>query len=509
MSLNYQPAPRLSEIVRQVQKSLVHIRTDSGSGSGFVIDSAGYIITNAHVVSEHSSVEVEFVDGHKVIGVVLGRDEEIDLACVLVPHVRELVPISTADSDAEQVGEDVVAMGYPLGDMLKGEPTATRGIISAKRLGYLQTDASINPGNSGGPLVNVYGCVIGVNTWGIDRVGEHNIQGVGFAIPINIVMGRLGFLVGGGVVTKQDGEDRTTESREWSTHHFGEAGFSITLPQWWNILDSDQASASFSDGDSLFRISMLDSDIPLRDHAVSIRDIFLESARNWPRNHVTPLQRFKRNSWSFSYYGEVREGTDSIVGHTIVTEIDSNGDEYRPVLAQFRIPKDSPDGDLGLDEIQRLFLEGLVGWAFFHGEEPGHEWSINVGPGWSADEYNDYGLSIWSPEETAYLYLSVLDLNDSTSVQDLCRTVVGEHLERADAWERYEIISAHEDDYGDHEWYRMNYRYQGKEDEMVSVRLTQVGRASSVEYVIVADMFEDEVHRYAEEVDQMFASFWF
>ena len=92
------------------------------------------------------------------------------------------------DSDATRVGDNVVAIGFPLGPELGGEPSVTRGIISAKRedLGFLQTDASLNPGNSGGPLLNESGCVVGVNTGAIVGTGEGQaISGINFAIPVN------------------------------------------------------------------------------------------------------------------------------------------------------------------------------------------------------------------------------------------------------------------------------------------------------------------------------------
>ena len=147
-SFNFQPTPPLSEIVRSTETGLVHIDTPTGTGSGFVIDTEGHIITNAHVVERHSALEVEFVDGTKVDGTVLGRDEEIDLACIVISNNSTLDPLPMGDSDDAHVGEDVLAMGYPLGDILKGSPTVTRGIISARRVDALQTDAAINPGTA-------------------------------------------------------------------------------------------------------------------------------------------------------------------------------------------------------------------------------------------------------------------------------------------------------------------------------------------------------------------------
>lgn len=158
-------------------------------GSGFIIDEAGLILTNNHVVAGADEIQIQFSedDGEKPTkGEVVGRDPELDLALIKVKTSRKLVAIAFGDSDALEVGEYVMAVGNPFG---QGH-TVTHGIISAKGRNapdfplarYLQTDAPINPGNSGGPLINLKGEVIGINN-AIDA----RAQGIGFAIPINLV----------------------------------------------------------------------------------------------------------------------------------------------------------------------------------------------------------------------------------------------------------------------------------------------------------------------------------
>lgn len=158
-------------------------------GTGFIIDSSGLILTNNHVVAGADEIKIYFTeasDEKPTDGEVVGRDPEIDIALIKVKTKRELVPIAFGDSDALEVGEYVMAVGNPFG---QGH-SVTHGIISAKsRLApdfplasYLQTDAPINPGNSGGPLINLRGEVIGINN-AIDQ----RAQGIGFAIPINLV----------------------------------------------------------------------------------------------------------------------------------------------------------------------------------------------------------------------------------------------------------------------------------------------------------------------------------
>lgn len=158
-------------------------------GTGFIIDASGLILTNNHVVAEADEIKIHFTeeaDEKPTDGEVVGRDPEIDLALIRVKSKREMVPVVFGDSENLQVGEYVMAVGNPFG---QGH-TVTHGIISAKgRLApdfplarYLQTDAPINPGNSGGPLINLKGEVIGIN-----NAIEARAQGIGFAIPINIV----------------------------------------------------------------------------------------------------------------------------------------------------------------------------------------------------------------------------------------------------------------------------------------------------------------------------------
>ncbi|MEH2242795.1 HhoA/HhoB/HtrA family serine endopeptidase [Nostoc sp.] len=164
-------------------------RVERGSGSGFIINSSGQIVTNSHVVDGADRVTVTLKDGRTFDGKVLGEDPVTDVATIKI-EANNLPTLSVGNSDALQPGEPVIAIGNPLGL----NNTVTSGIISAtgrsstdigasdKRVDYIQTDAAINPGNSGGPLLNTRGQVIAMNTAIIQGA-----QGLGFAIPINTV----------------------------------------------------------------------------------------------------------------------------------------------------------------------------------------------------------------------------------------------------------------------------------------------------------------------------------
>lgn len=158
-----------------------------GQGSGFIIDSSGIILTNAHVVDDADKVTVILKDGRNFEGKVLGTDPVTDLAVVKV-NGSNLPTVPLGDSDQVQVGDWAIAVGNPLGL----DNTVTLGIVSTlnrpsaqvgiadKRLDFIQTDAAINPGNSGGPLLDDLGEVIGINT-----AIRADAMGIGFAIPIN------------------------------------------------------------------------------------------------------------------------------------------------------------------------------------------------------------------------------------------------------------------------------------------------------------------------------------
>ncbi len=179
----------------------------SGEGSGFVIDTAGHIVTNAHVVDGASSITVRFADGSQADATLVGSDTSSDLAVIDVEvDASKLHPLPLGTSDGLRVGQGVVAIGSPFG--LQG--TVTTGIISALDRtieapngysipGSIQTDAAINHGNSGGPLLNAQGEVIGVNAQIASDSGGND--GVGFAIPVDTVKNVSGQLVEGGDVS--------------------------------------------------------------------------------------------------------------------------------------------------------------------------------------------------------------------------------------------------------------------------------------------------------------------
>jgi serine protease Do len=203
------PAPELSrfnqllaDLAEQLKPALVHVRVrrapgkdkddDSpgeprrSTGSGFIIEPSGLIVTNAHVVEDADWLQVRLADGRRFTGKVVGQDGRVDVALVRIDGASNLPTLSIGDSNRVRVGEFVMALGHPFGL----EQSVSFGIVSRKGapltvaapgFDFIQTDAAINPGNSGGPLVNMAGQVVGVNSMAA-RNGS-----IGFAIPSNLV----------------------------------------------------------------------------------------------------------------------------------------------------------------------------------------------------------------------------------------------------------------------------------------------------------------------------------
>lgn len=183
---------------------------NAAAGSGFVISSDGYIVTNYHVIEGASTIKVTFYDGTVYDATLIGGEESNDVA-VLKIEAEGLTPVIIGDSDSLHVGQTVTAIGNPLGELTFSQ---TDGIISAKdrtvtlsggeKINMLQTNCTINSGNSGGPLFNLYGEVIGITSAKYSNNGsssEATIEGIGFAIPMNDVSQIIQDLIEHGYVT--------------------------------------------------------------------------------------------------------------------------------------------------------------------------------------------------------------------------------------------------------------------------------------------------------------------
>lgn len=239
-----------AELVQSVQKSVVHIKVEqklvnvrgpfqnrprqAGSGSGAIVRSDGYILTNHHVVGEADKITVQLYDGQELKARLIGTDPATDISVIKIEGT-DMPVLQMGDSDNILVGESVIAIGNPFGL----SHTVTFGIVSAKgRTGmgiaeyedFIQTDAAINPGNSGGPLVDLEGKIVGVNTAIFSRSGGY--QGIGFAVPINMARRVMNELIETGQV-----------SRGWLG-----VGIQDMTPELANAFGLDQAKGSLVTG---------------------------------------------------------------------------------------------------------------------------------------------------------------------------------------------------------------------------------------------------------------------
>lgn len=166
----------------------MRIRAGSSGGSGFWVNDDGYVITNQHVVTYWSRVTIFTYGGEEAQAIVVKTDRARDLALLRVIGIDAKQGLTLADSDEIRLGQEALALGFPLTSILGSEPTVTQGIISGRPVvdgeEFIQTDAQVNPGNSGGPLIDAQGRVIGVVSARVEGTSDNRpVEGVGLAIP--------------------------------------------------------------------------------------------------------------------------------------------------------------------------------------------------------------------------------------------------------------------------------------------------------------------------------------
>ena len=199
------------QLYQQCVNGVVSVRVESADGAylgtGIIMTEDGYIITNCHVVDDCHSVSVTLEDGRELDALLVGKDAQSDLA-VLKVQTQGLTVLEFGDADELLVGDEVLAIGNPMGEYLRG--TLTNGIISAINrditmngysMSLLQTTAALNNGNSGGPLLNVYGQVVGINNMKI-MSDYSTVEGLGFAIPTSVAKDVVDQLIEQGYVKR-------------------------------------------------------------------------------------------------------------------------------------------------------------------------------------------------------------------------------------------------------------------------------------------------------------------
>ena len=295
-------------MVEGIAPSLAYIETATGSGSGFIIDADGLVVTNAHVVERFESVNVALADGSEYTGSVLGVDEIVDLALVRLQSSDQFDAMRMGNSDSIQVGDDVIALGFPLRYELGRSPTVTRGIISSKRIAggveELQTDAAINPGNSGGPLVDRHGSVIGVNYAELPLSDGNPVDNIGFSVAINELKSRMTTLAKGDSVLLP-----APTPGIWTQYRNQDFGYAIDIPPGWRLEDeTDEGDATFGNEDftaslDVFVYDLSQTNFALADFAEWRRDDLTQIAEseNWDVFETVNLEQGDGNFYWLNY----------------------------------------------------------------------------------------------------------------------------------------------------------------------------------------------------------------
>lgn len=244
----------LQQIYTAVLPSVVSITSDAGqgrsdSGTGVIMNAGGYIITCNHVVANGGRISVLLYDDTEYSGSLIAADELSDLAVIKI-DAEGLTPATFGDSDNLQVGDEVVAIGDPLGVELRG--TMTNGIVSAinrnldlngAEMTLIQTNAALNTGNSGGPLINRYGQVVGINTAKISSYySSASVEGLGFAIPIRTVKRIVDDLMSTGYVSGRAGMGVSAADMDELQRIY------LGLPQGVYIVGIDENSGAYAAG---------------------------------------------------------------------------------------------------------------------------------------------------------------------------------------------------------------------------------------------------------------------
>lgn len=262
----------ITGVVGTVAESVVHIKvkkklargksngtdTAEGSGSGFIISSDGFVVTNHHVISDAVSVRVSLSDGREIDGELRGGDPSSDIAVIKI-YSENLKPLSFANSDQLKAGQIAIAIGNPLGL----QHTVTAGVVSA--LGrslravngrliddVIQTDAALNPGNSGGPLVDSHGRVIGVNTATIQSA-----QGICFAVSSNLAAFIAGRLIIDGKVKRAQ---------------LGISGQLVTIPDRMRAAHKLTTSTGVYVSDKITEAKVYNQELKIGDIIISFND---------------------------------------------------------------------------------------------------------------------------------------------------------------------------------------------------------------------------------------------
>lgn len=459
----------VTEVVKNAEKAVVLVESSGGLGTGFIIDAGGRLITNAHVVARDSRVLIQMHDETIYVADVLGIDEIADLAVVQLPPGRLLHPVPLGDSSLAEVGDEVVAMGYPL-----GFKTVTTGIVSATNVTFggvehIQTDSAINPGNSGGPLLNSVGHVIGINVGKFEETASGRpVDNIGFAIAVNELKNRLSDLTAGLSVLDHTPPPVPGPNAGWMRYKNGEYGYSIDIPPAWSFTTEfeDEKYAHFRSSDNQALTEVRAYDVPdsfsLREFAEQRRDALNATARAEPGG-LLEVKTFERVDETADEYYEIsyRYQPTPDVCVSDVTEHVRLSSLYPTKSYGFgmtvSVCEDSlEDYVFDRDAIMGTFLE----WNRY--ASSAYRYSINIAPNWVLSTVLESGATaVISPLDGGGVVAveAYSDPEDSSTLDDFAQWRAGQLYEEAEVWEEFEphFVNKMREQVGDREAYITAY----------------------------------------------------
>ena len=527
--------PTLAQTIERIERGLVYIKTPSGNGSGFIVDESGLVVTNAHVVEDFETVSVVTADGAEYAGSVLGVDEIADLALVEVRAGRRFAAMGLGDSDSVQVGDDVIALGFPLRYELGSSLTVTRGIVSSKRVSYgveeLQTDAAINPGNSGGPLVDREGNVIGVNYAELSLSDGNPVDNIGFSIAVNELKKRMDALAKGNDVLLP-----TPTPGQWTAYRNQEYGYGIDIPPGWRLTEeTDDGDASFSaDGRAalldVYVFDLSDDDYSLTEFAEWIRDGLVELAQTdaWDVFEIIDFAGVRRDGNEY-YWMEYKYRSSDEYCVSRNTELIVLSSQYPAVPYGFSVSGVVCEHSLDYyaDQVSEMIASFAdwtppafsatptpAAWTTYYSDGYGYE--IDIPTAWSLGDETDDDYAIFVSEDgAANLEIYVFDLSDDHySIAEFAEWVRDDLVElaRTNAWDVFEIIDFSKSSHGGSESYRLMYRLQSSDEYCVSRDVELIVLSSQYPAVpygfnVVGGVCEHSVDDYTEQIAAILESF--
>ena len=369
------------KIIAQAEHGVVYVQNAvrNASGSGFVASPAGYIITNAHVltdnqgrISEGAPATIRFFNQVDINGIIVahGGKEKIDLACVLVDHIPFSTPLPIGNSNQAKVGDDIIAMGYPLVSLNRNAMTVTQGIISAKHQNpeELQITAFITHGNSGGPLLDAKGNVIGVNTHGLQPDPEKDflVPGMNYALASNLIIKLFPFLHQSRKPQTEKPDPTPPQQNPpnaASGHIILNGRFSIAPPHHWELMPGPQANfARFQSPHSVLSLSLSDLEATLQTYANWQRQTIETQATTWQSGNVDKLipgNNSQYPSCHFDCQGDFGDGKGIFQSRHYFSLVAGENGKPQVLSATLTTADGSPDHKAGLRLVLSNFLSKL------------------------------------------------------------------------------------------------------------------------------------------------------